>query len=101
MLTIQGERDKVQRFTAAYRMGGWRSVVLGQIKAAEGGDDPRNFQLACLNAKVGNTDKALEYLEKAYQERSFQMPMLKIEPQLDSLRDEPRFVDLVRRVEGN
>ena len=100
MLTIQGESAKAQRFTSAYRTGGWRSVVLEQIRAAEGGDDPRNFQLACWNAKIGNKDKALDYLEKAYRERSFQMPIVKIEPQLVSLRDDPRFVDLVRRVEG-
>lgn len=101
MLTIQGENEKAQRFTAVYRRGGWRAVVIEQIKETETGNDPRNFQLACMNAKVGNKQKALEYLEKAYQERSFQMPMLKIEPQLNSLRNEPRFIDLVRRVEGN
>jgi len=100
VLTSQGEAGKPQRFSSAYRTGGWRNVVLEQIKAAEGGDDPRNFQLACWNARIGNKDKALEYLEKAYRERSFQMPILQVEPQLESLRNDPRFVDLVRRVEG-
>ena len=72
-----------------------------QIKTAEADADSRSFQLACLHAKIGNIDKALEYLEKAYSERSFKIAILKVEPQLDSLRNDRRFADLVRRVDSN
>lgn len=34
----------------------------------------------------------------AYQDRSFFLIWLKVEPQFDSLRDDPRFQDLLRRV---
>lgn len=98
MLTIQKADDTaLERLKDEYRTRGWRGVMIERIKTAEADPAPSNFGLACLNAKIGKTDRALEYLEKAYQERSFQIAILKVEPQLDSLRSDPRFDDLVRR----
>jgi len=42
-------------------------------------------------------DEALKYIVKAYDEGSFYMIHLKVEPILD-LRSDPRFADVVRRV---
>jgi hypothetical protein len=47
---------------------------------------------------TGENDDALEYLEKAYTERSHWLIYLHIDPSMDSLRDDPRFQDLLRRV---
>jgi len=47
---------------------------------------------------VAGLDEALAWLDKAYAERSDYMPYLKLEPMLDSLRSDPRFDALVRRV---
>lgn len=100
MLAIQKEDEMAERFKVAYRTKGWRGVMNEQIIAAENQEYQRFFHIACLYAKIGGRDKALENLEKAFLERNFQMPILKVEPQLDSLRADPRFVDLVKRVEG-
>jgi len=101
MSTIQNtDNDELERLKTAYRTSGWRGVVSEEIKTAKADADPRNYQLACLYSKMGDKDHALAYLEKAYQERSFQMAMLRVEPQLDPLRNDPRFADLIRRVEG-
>lgn len=100
MLAIQKEDEKAERFKTAYRTGGWRGVLIERIKIAEGGENPRYFQLACLHAKIGEKDKALDHLDRAYQERRFEIAILQVEPQLDSLRDHPRYLDLVRRIEG-
>ena len=53
---------------------------------------------AYIYAALGDTDKAIAYLEKGYEERAFQMQFLKIDPRWDNLRDDPRFTDLMRRV---
>ena len=53
---------------------------------------------AITGAALGDTDKAIAYLEKGYEERAFQMQFLKIDPRWDNLRDDPRFTDLMRRV---
>jgi len=47
---------------------------------------------------LGEKNKALEYLEKAYLERSSLMANLKVSPMLDSLRSEQRFKDLLKKV---
>jgi hypothetical protein len=43
-------------------------------------------------------DLAFEWFEKAYQERSPRLPYINVEPRLDSLRDDPRFTDLLLRM---
>jgi tetratricopeptide (TPR) repeat protein len=49
---------------------------------------------------VGLSEKveAFRWLERAYEERDERMVMLKVDPELDSLRTDPRFEDLMRRV---
>jgi tetratricopeptide (TPR) repeat protein len=47
---------------------------------------------------LGEKNKALEYLEKAYEERESWMAFLKVWPLLDSLRSEPRFQDLLKKM---
>ena len=47
---------------------------------------------------VGDKDKALTYLERAYTERWNGLTTLKVEPGYDPLRSDRRFQDLLRRV---
>jgi len=54
--------------------------------------------LAFVYNALGDRGEALEWLEKGYEERAFQMQFLKIDSRWDKLRDDPRFIDLVRRV---
>jgi serine/threonine-protein kinase len=57
---------------------------------------PYNIALA-YNA-VGEREKALDYLEKGFAERDVRMVFLKVEPQWDTLRTEPGFVELIKRM---
>jgi hypothetical protein len=55
--------------------------------------------IATIYAGLGDKNEAFNFLEKAYQERSPDIPyFLKADLRLDPLRSEPRFRDLVRRV---
>jgi eukaryotic-like serine/threonine-protein kinase len=55
--------------------------------------------VACIYAGLGETDKALESLNAAFEDRSLQMgPGIIADPTYDSLRAEPRFQDLLRRM---
>ncbi|HMG17403.1 MAG TPA: winged helix-turn-helix domain-containing protein [Gemmatimonadales bacterium] len=49
-------------------------------------------------AAVGERDSALAYLERAYAEHSGELTTLKVNPVYDSLRSDPRFQSLLRRV---
>ena len=47
---------------------------------------------------LGDNEQAFVWLEKAYQEQSNLLGLLKVYPSFDPLRGDPRFADLVRRV---
>jgi len=56
------------------------------------------YHLAVVYAHSGAADEALRCLKLAYKERASWMVLLKVDPQLDSLRSDPRFGDLLQRV---
>jgi TolB-like protein/Tfp pilus assembly protein PilF len=47
---------------------------------------------------LGEKERALERLEKAYEDREGFIPMINVDPRFDGLRDEPRFQGLVKKV---
>jgi TolB-like protein/DNA-binding winged helix-turn-helix (wHTH) protein/Flp pilus assembly protein TadD len=57
------------------------------------------YVLATIHAGLGEKDKAFQYLEKAYDERSLDISWnLKADLRIDNLRSDQRFKDLARRV---
>ena len=57
------------------------------------------YMIATIYAGLGNKDRAFEYLEKAYEERSTDLSyFLKSDLRMDTLRSDPRFQDLVKRM---
>jgi len=56
------------------------------------------YGLAVVYAGLGEVDQAFACLEKAYQDRSTIMFQLKVEAFFDPLRSDPRFQDLLRRM---
>ena len=51
-----------------------------------------------LFAGLGDQDKALMWLEKAFADRADGLTWLNVEPMLDEVRSDPRFQDLIRRI---
>jgi hypothetical protein len=51
-----------------------------------------------IYSSLGDKDAALLWLEKAFEQHSLGMIMLKASPTYDKIRSDPRFTDLVRRV---
>ena len=54
--------------------------------------------VALIYAAMQEKDEAFRWLETAYRERSVWMVYLNVDPRLDSLRSDPRFQDLMRRM---
>lgn len=76
---------------------------IGEAKAIlrrleTGKDYVSPVELAVLYVGLGEREKALAALERAYSERDSQMQYLVIEPNFDSLSSEPRFAALVQKV---
>jgi len=57
-----------------------------------------NYMLAEVYTALGDKTHALDRLEQANRERSFYFDFLKSDPQMDSLRPEPRFQELLCRM---
>lgn len=58
----------------------------------------RTYWLACIYAALGDKDKAFAELERSYEDRDIFLPRIKSDPQMDPLRDDPRFKSLLRRM---
>ena len=56
------------------------------------------YHLAVIYAGLGEREQALDRLEQAADERFNWLVFLRVEPQFDSLRSEPRYAALVRRM---
>jgi tetratricopeptide (TPR) repeat protein len=56
------------------------------------------FLLTIAYVGLGDKDEAFKWLEKAYEERSNFLWLLRVYPCLDSIRSDPRFTDLLKRV---
>ncbi|HEX4900926.1 MAG TPA: protein kinase [Pyrinomonadaceae bacterium] len=54
--------------------------------------------IALIYAALGDKDRAFVWLEKADSERDANLARLTVDPRFDSLRSDPRFTDLVRRL---
>ena len=56
------------------------------------------FYVALVYAGLGENDRALDWLDKAYADHSNAIVFLKVDPQLDTLRANPRFHELQRKL---
>lgn len=70
------------------------------VDAFANSEDAKNspFKTGDLYAAVGDKEKAFAWLEKSYAMRQADLVSIKIDPALDSLRGDPRYADLMRRV---
>ena len=90
------DRAKAQRIFAATGRKGLLSLEL---------DDPnyvnQTWPMEWLSASLGDKEKALEYLNRAFHERgigAFLLPFINVDPLYDFLRDDPRFEEIVQRM---
>jgi hypothetical protein len=56
------------------------------------------YGIALIHAGLGDKDRAFEWLEKAFQDRSSWLIYLKVEPLFASLQSDPRAAALLRRL---
>ena len=101
---IQGYKPLAAALREGYLRAGYEGALLAWVANwEEGARQGRQVQwvsVAMLHARLGDREKALAALEKAYQERSRALAYIGVEPQLDALRSEPRFQEMARAVAG-
>ena len=67
-----------------------------QEKRNEG--DLHEINFAKVYVALGDKDEALKWLEQAYEHHNYTLCFLKVLPEWDPLRSDPRFQDIVRRM---
>jgi DNA-binding winged helix-turn-helix (wHTH) protein/TolB-like protein/Tfp pilus assembly protein PilF len=88
--------ETLEAYKTAFKTSGWHGVLREEANRNTG----RGLTYAAgFNALVGNKDKAFEYLERSYQRREWGMAYLQVDPRFDPVRGDPRFDELVKRVE--
>jgi serine/threonine-protein kinase len=118
-LEQQGARQEaVAAFEEAVRLSGRTSHTLGMLGHARAvhGDHPAArailaeleetrrirfvsaYDLAVINVALGEVERALDWLELGFDERTHWMALLGVEPRFDPLRAVPRFHELLARL---
>lgn len=85
----------------AYGVAGQRSEaqkVLAKLSEYAKDRYVSSYDLAVLYLGLGQKDRALDLLDKAYEERASYLAFLKGDPRVDSLRLEPRFKALAAKL---
>lgn len=95
------EITKVQR--EIFARDGWQAFLRFDTERLIEGQKTqyvRASDIALNYTQLGDKGKAFEYLEKAFYNRETTMSGMKRNRLLENLRDDPRFTDLVRRIES-
>ena len=73
-------------------------AVLAELKSRAGQRYVPAEHIAMLCFALGERDEAFTWLEKACENRDVRLCRLKVDPRWDSLRSDPRFVDVLKRM---
>ena len=89
--------ELLQAAEQGYSEDGWKGLLISYNKLCEKRDTWPPSDIATNYALLGFNDKAMFWLERAYADHDPNLPYL-LFPQFDSLRNDPRFQDLCRRL---
>ena len=84
-----------------YAMAGRRDeahAVLNQLNALSSQRYVSPYDVAMVHVGLRQNDEAFAWLQRAFEQRSLWLGYLNVEPQLDPLRSDPRFQELLRHV---
>jgi TolB-like protein/DNA-binding winged helix-turn-helix (wHTH) protein/Tfp pilus assembly protein PilF len=91
---------KLRQGDAAAGVKSVEQWMLDRLKKAAQSRDVSAYDLAVRYAAVGEKELAFEWMEKAYTERDAMLALLNTDPACDSLRSDPRFGNLLRRIQS-
>jgi TolB-like protein/Tfp pilus assembly protein PilF len=97
----RGFPEYAAELARAYAAKGERAKarkILGDLRNRALREYVSSFSLAVAYTGLGEKDAALNHLERSYEERCDLLPTISVNPLFDSLRSDPRFQQLVRRI---
>ena len=98
----QGNSDAIAGLAHAYAITGKvaeAKKLLDNLERQAPANYASRYMIATIYSGLGQKDKAFEFLERAYRERSPDLAyFVKADLRIDSLRSDPRFWDLLNRM---
>src|SRR5579863_2700710 len=91
----------VSALAHAYARSGNRKEaenLLAELQAKSKTEYVSPYYFAIVSIGLGENDQALDWLERAFADRSNGLVFLKMEPELDALRTNPRFITLQQKL---
>ncbi len=85
----------------AFALAGKRAEaekLLAELRERSGSEYVSSYLIAEIYVALGEKEAAFKSLDKAYDERSIDLVLVKVDPRLDQLRDDPRFKDVLKRL---
>jgi tetratricopeptide (TPR) repeat protein len=84
-LALAGKRDEAEK-------------TLAELKDLSSQKYFSPYHIALIYAGLGNKDEALNWLDKAFEQRADYLVFLKVDPRFDLLHNDPRFTTLLQRI---
>jgi len=104
-LSLSGDEEAAQELGRDFASSGYQPAMealyrktLAFLEEAAKYAYVSSVHFAVLHAKLGQSDQAFAWLEKAFEERQPWLGQLQVDPQFEPLRSDRRFTDLVRRI---
>jgi len=72
--------------------------VLADLIERSKGTYISSLDICIIHTALGDRAAALDWLDRAYEERADHLPYLKVNPRLDALRSEPRFQVILEKM---
>lgn len=96
-----GDPRFVSSLSHAYAISGQRKMAeesLARLKEQAKRRYVAPYDIAVVYAGLKETDQTFKYLELGYQDRSFWMCWLRVDPRFDGIRGDPRYQNILRRM---
>ncbi len=99
-MTVRGDSASViEEVKRAYQQSGFKGVARMELDRGRGfGDAQSVFNAAKSYLDLGDKENALKFLEWSYEERQYFVVTLRVDPYWDDLRNEPKFIALLKKV---
>ena len=97
----RGNSEAVAAVGITHAMAGRAEAARSVIRELEARRATRyvpSYGLAAVYDALGERDVALDLLERSFSERDALMVFLKVDPKWDNMRSEPRFIELMRKM---
>jgi len=100
-LTAEGDAQTAALLGDTYARSGYKNAMRAWVNdeiRQSSHDYVSPFGIAQQYATLGEKDSTMEWLEKAYQDRSVDLVTVNVDPVFDFLHSDPRYQDLLRRI---